>query len=82
MEVLPLHKEVTEYLRNHQLGRKFSKQIQLVKENIFHPSLNLELLEPRHLHLYSLRIDRKYRAIFIFLQADQIEVIEVNNHYQ
>ena len=30
----------------------------------------------------SFRIDRKYRAIFIFRDKNTIEIIDVNNHYQ
>jgi len=64
------------------LQRKFSKQKELFEKNPFHPSLNTELLEPRRLRIWSFRIDRKYRAIFIFRKKYAIEIIDVNDHYQ
>ena len=82
MEILPLHREVVAYLKRYRLEKKFIKQAKLLEENIFHPSLNVELLEPRHLRLYSFRVDRKYRTIFIFRESGKIEIIDVNNHYQ
>lgn len=51
-------------------------------QNPIHPSLNVELLEPRQHSVYSFRIDRKYRALFIY-RPDQngIEVIAIARHY-
>lgn len=82
MFILPLHPELEKYLKKRVLGAKFSKQKKLFEHNIFHPSLNIELLEPRHLRVFSFRIDRKYRAIFIYLNVDTVEVVDINNHYQ
>lgn len=82
MNILPLRKDFEEYLKERRLTKKFNKQKRLFEENVFHPSLNMELLEPRQMHLYSFRIDRKYRAIFIFAVRETIEVIDINNHYQ
>ena len=82
MFVLPLARELEEYLKKHQLGAKFVKQKRLFEGNRAHPGLNVELMEPTHLRFYSFRIDRKYRVIFIFVQKDVIEVIDINNHYQ
>ena len=33
------------------------------------------------MRLWSFRIDRKYRAIFIFRGKDAVEVLDINNHY-
>ncbi|MDO8552843.1 MAG: hypothetical protein Q7S01_04985 [bacterium] len=82
MKILPLRKELEEYLKARGLARKFSKQKKLFEENIFHPGLNMELLEPRHMHIYSFRIDRKYRAIFVFVGRETVEVVDINNHYR
>ena len=82
MNILPIHSDIQKYLRLRGLEKKFEKQKKLFKENPFHPSLETELLEPRNMRIWSFRIDRKYRAIFIFLQKDTIEIIDVNNHYQ
>lgn len=82
MEVLPVHPEIVDYLKKRNLERKFTKQISLIRSNLRHPSLEVELLEPKHLKFFSFRVDRKYRAIFIFLDSNKIEIIDVSNHYQ
>ena len=82
MKILPLHKELVKYLNKHQLNKKFKKQSDLFIQNINHPSLNVEILEPRYLRIYSFRIDKKYRAIFFFHNTDLIEIIDINNHYR
>ena len=82
MVILPLASEFEEYLKKRNLTAKFNKQKRLLEQNISHPSLNVELLEPTHLRFYSFRIDRKYRATFIFVSSGIIEVIDINNHYK
>jgi len=82
MRVLPLHPEVVAYLQAHQLVKKFEKQLGFFVKDRTHPSLHVELLEPHHLKIFSFRIDRKYRAIFIFTTSDTIEMLDVNNHYR
>jgi len=82
MNVLPIHPDIKAYIVRHQLAKKFEKQKNFFERNPFHPGLETELLEPRHLRIWSFRIDLKYRAIFIFRSADEIEIIDVNNHYK
>ena len=82
MKVLPLHPGVQRYLEARKLRRKFEKQKALFEQNPFHRSLYTELLEPRAMRVWSFRVDRKYRALFIFRDATEVEVIDVNNHYQ
>lgn len=82
MRILPLHPEIRKYPKARNLEKKFKKQITLFKENPFHPSLNTELLEPRKMKIWSFRIDRKYRALFIFHEKDLIEIVDANDHYQ
>ena len=82
MKIAPIHQEVMDYLKKRNLEKKFGKQSRLFKQNPFHPSLETELLEPRKMRIWSFRVDRKYRAIFIFLEADTIEIIDINNHYK
>lgn len=82
MKILSIHQEIREYLKKRNLEKKFEKQIKLFQKNPFHPSLETELLEPKKMRIWSFRIDRKYRTIFIFQERDTIEIIEVNNHYQ
>jgi Txe/YoeB family toxin of Txe-Axe toxin-antitoxin module len=82
MKILPLHPEIKEYLKKRRLEKKFEKQKRLFEKNPFHPSLRTELLEPRKMRIWSFRVDRKYRALFIFREKDIVEVIDVNDHYQ
>ena len=82
MKILPLHPELKEYLKERQLEKKFEKQLTLFQNNLFHPSLRTELLEPRRMKIWSFRIDKKYRALFIFSEKDVVEIVDVNDHYQ
>jgi len=82
MKILSLHPETEEYLRKHNLERKFEKQKKFFEKNPFHPSLKTELLEPRKMRIWSFRVNRKYRAIFIFRQKDTVEIIDVTPHYK
>ena len=82
MKILPIHSEIEKYLKKKGLFGKFEKQKKLFEFNIFHPSLNTEVLEPKHLRFWSFRIDKNYRAIFIFHDKETIEIIDANNHYK
>ena len=81
MIILPLDSVLVEYLRKRKLLKKFEKQKIIFEQNPFYQGLNTELLEPRAMKLWSFRIDRKYRVIFIFLNSSTVEVVDVNNHY-
>lgn len=82
MKVLPPHEDLVRYCKAHGLEKKFAKQLGFFKENPFHSSLKTELLEPKHMKVWSFRIDRTYRAIFIFRDRNTIEILDINNHYQ
>jgi Txe/YoeB family toxin of Txe-Axe toxin-antitoxin module len=82
MKILPLHSEIVRYLSERRLTSKFEKQGRRFEKSPFHPSLHTEVLEPRSLHIWSFRVDLKYRAIFIFRAPDKIEILDVNNHYR
>ncbi len=82
MTISPLHAEIRRYLSAHNILKKFEKQTILFEKNPFHPSLETELLEPKRMKVWSFRVDKKYRAIFIFLSRDTVEILDVNNHYQ
>ena len=82
MTILPVHAEIDAYVQKHALARKFEKQKTLFEQNPFHPSLQTELLEPHRMKIWSFRVDRKYRAIFMFRDHETVEILEVNNHYR
>lgn len=80
MEIKELTPRLKEYLQKHQLEKKFTKASKLFETDFNHPSLRTEILEPKHLRIYSFRLDRKYRAIFI-ITDEQAEIIAITNHY-
>lgn len=82
MNILPLHRDIIEYVKKRNVEKKLYKQISIIRENINYPSLHVELLEPKQLRFFSFRIDRKYRAIFIFRDKETIEIISVTDHYR
>jgi Txe/YoeB family toxin of Txe-Axe toxin-antitoxin module len=81
MNIKPLKPELVVYLQRHQLEKKFEKAKLLFERDISHPSLNVELLEPKHLKIYSFRVDLKYRALFIVVHGE-VEIIAITNHYK
>ena len=80
--IVDLRDDIEEYIQKHGLSRKWQKAKKLFENDPSHPSLNTELLEPKHRLIYSFRIDKKYRALFICLSEDRIEIIAVTKHYR
>lgn len=80
--IIPLRKDIVEYIQVHDLVKKWRKVIQLFASNPRHPSLHTELLYPKENLIYSFRIDRKYRALFIIRDDRTIEIIKVTAHYR
>ncbi len=80
--IIELRTDIEEYIKKHGLSKKWEKSTKLFEDNPSHPSLNTELLEPKHRLIYSFRIDRKYRALFISLPKDKIEIVTVTKHYR
>jgi Txe/YoeB family toxin of Txe-Axe toxin-antitoxin module len=82
MQIKPVRDDLLHYVKKRGLTRKFAKQCFLFTTNSRYPSLKTEILEPRRLRLYSFRIDKKYRAIFIMTTPGEAEIIDINDHYQ
>ena len=80
--IIDLRADIQVYLRSHGLLRKWQKAKALFENDPSHPSLNTELLEPKHRLIYSFRLDGKHRAIFIRPSGDTIEIISVTKHYR
>ncbi len=80
--IVELSNDIEEYIKKHGLSKKWEKSKKLFEDNPSHPSLNTELLEPKHRLIYSFRIDRRYRTIFICLPQDTIEILAVTKHYR
>jgi Txe/YoeB family toxin of Txe-Axe toxin-antitoxin module len=82
MKILPLSKLIDKKIKKYNLQVKFSKQLKLLSLNPKHPSLKVELLEPKEFGIYSFRIDRKFRGLFIFREDKKaLEIINVTVHY-
>ena len=81
MKIKPLRKDLRSFLRKNNLVKKFSKQKRLFENNSRYPSLNTEKLKPKNLKIYSFRIDKKWRSIFIIIN-NEAEIIDINLHYQ
>ncbi len=82
MEIKELRDDLKLYLKKHNLLKKYNKAKGLFENNPLHPSLNTEILEPKHRLIYSFRIDIQYRAIFLYIDDNEIEIIAITNHYK
>lgn len=82
MKIKILRADLLKYLKKHNLENKFNKQINIFLQNPKHPSLNTEILEPKSRKIYSFRIDRKYRVIFGLTKNEEVEIVDINDHYQ
>ncbi len=83
MKILKVDSGVEKYLRKRGLVKKFEKQVGFLERNPRYPGLRMELLEPKSQGIYSFRVDRKYRALFVFRKGRQvIEILAVTDHYQ
>jgi len=80
--IIDLRDDIEDYIKKHGLGKKWEKAKNLFENDPSHPSLNTELLEPKHRLIYSFRIDRKHRALFICLPQNKIEIVAVTKHYR
>jgi Txe/YoeB family toxin of Txe-Axe toxin-antitoxin module len=79
--IVDLREDLKRYIRNHGLSKKWERVKTLFENDPSHPSLKTELLEPKHRLIYSFRIDIKYRALFICLPNNRIEIIAITKHY-
>ena len=83
INVLPLNKGLIKKIKKYNIEKKFLKQLNLLKNNPHHPSLKVKLLEPKEYGIYSFRIDKKFRALFIFRREERaIEIINITVHYK
>ncbi len=59
---------------------KAKKQFRLLTENLFYPSLHTEKLEPKNKNIWSFRIDRGYRVIFMLTPPETIILLNIGSH--
>jgi hypothetical protein len=80
--IMELRPDIVAFLRKRGLWKKWLKAVKLFETDLSHPSLNTELLEPKHRLIHSFRIDLKHRALFICHPAGKVEIIAVTKHYR
>lgn len=82
LDILSLSSKVIKIAGKHHIEAKLKKQLDYLKTNPLHPSLHVELLEPKQYGIYSFRIDRKNRALFFYRPDNNaIELINITVHY-
>ena len=59
---------------------KAETQEKYFRENPFHPSLHTEKLEPHRKEVWSIRVDRRYRIAFRFIDGDTVLFLTVGPH--
>ena len=59
---------------------KAEKQEKYFRDNPFHPSLHTEKLEPHRKEVWSIRVDRRYRIAFRFIDGDTVLFLTVGPH--
>ena len=82
MKIKKIRDDLESYLKKHNLEKKYLKAKKLFENDPFYPSLNTELLEPKDRLIYSFRLDKKYRVIFIYIDTNLIEIVAITNHYK
>lgn len=81
MEIKIVTPKVNIYIIKHLLQKKWGKSVALFESNFKNPSLGTELLEPKQEMIYSFRINRKYRALFV-IKDNVALVFRITNHYR
>jgi len=83
MRILPISARLVKYLAKRNLKNKYKKQAKLLSLNFRHPSLHVERLEPKHLGVYSFRINQQFRGIFFYIpEENAIQIVDINDHYR
>lgn len=82
MQIKPLKNDLIKIIKKYNLQKKWDKAKILFELNRHHPSLNVELLEPKWRGIYSFRLDLKYRALFFIDSQGLAEVFQITKHYR
>jgi len=71
MKAKPIRKDLLEYLEYRSLSKKWGKAFALFQKDHRHPSLHTELLQPKWRGIYSFRVDKNYRALFLLIRPER-----------
>lgn len=70
------------FLKHPELIKPYSKTLQLLEIDPYHPSLRLHTLKGNLKDRYSVSINMKYRIVIDFIIEDkQITLTNIGNHY-
>lgn len=81
-KIHPLREDIILYLKERGLEKKWEKAKGLFEANPRHPSLRTEILEPKENLVYSFRLDKKYRVLFLVHADKSVEVFKITKHYR
>ena len=62
------------------IQKRAEKQTDIFSENPFHPSLHSEKLQIKRKQLWSLRVDKRYRVLFRFLEKNTALFLSIGPH--
>lgn len=62
------------------IQKKAVKQQDIFIQNPLYPSLHTEKLQPKTKELWSIRVDKKYRIVFRYLDNDEVLLLYVGPH--
>jgi len=62
------------------IQKKAERRERVFRENPFHPSLKTEKLQPFEKEYWSFRVDRNYRIIFRFGEANRVYFVTCGHH--
>jgi hypothetical protein len=83
MKLSPLRKDLLKYLKKHGLTKRWNKIIKLIENDIRHPSLNTELLQPHWRGIYSFELIKNTERFFLSQKEQQkyfrLQIIIKNN---
>jgi plasmid maintenance system killer protein len=79
LEVLPEAEKEAEKLG---LKEELEKQKKLFVSDPWHPSLHFEKLQPHHLHIWSIRITKQYRAKLVKVSRSTYQIFQVTDYHK
>jgi len=89
MEIVLTQKFLKQLQKQHSLAAVISKQVELFRNNPFHPSLHTEKMEPKKEEIYSFRINKQWRVLFKKKKQDKkgtqelkVFLLAISKHYE
>lgn len=83
LKILPANPKIWKKAKKLRVEKKLKKTVKLLRENWRYPGLKVERLEPKEMGIWSFRVDRKVRALFIWREDKKaIEILNITVHYQ